>query len=841
MNSSSSIPGSWSRVAAALALAIATSGATTLAWADPPSRIARLSYYAGTATFSPAGDDQWGAAVLNRPVATGDRLWSDDGARVELTLDNGALWLGAATSVIVTNIDDATTQFQLQQGTVELRVRRMAPGSIVEIDTPNLAFQVTRAGRYRISVDPQDRTTIVAVRNGSAAVYGEGASYAVAPGQGYRFYGTDLRDSEFVPTGGGDPFDRFVVERDARFNQSASARYVSQEVVGYEDLDRYGTWRPAGTYGNVWFPRQVANDWAPYRQGHWSWIDPWGWTWVDDAPWGFAPFHYGRWAYVENRWGWVPGPMNVRPVYAPALVAFVGGANFSLSVSAGPAIGWFPLAPREVYRPAYNVSRDYYRQVNVSNTVINTTVINNTYVSNFTANNVSAGREVDYANLRARNAVTAVPPAAFAQSLPVARAAVAMSPAQVDRAQVRNVAQVAPTRAAFIGGAAVTQSVPPRVREQQVVVARAAPPPPPVPIAQRMQALDKDPGKPQDRAEIRAERPASAGAAMDRNVRVVNSGVPPAAAAPPAVKDSSRTRAIPADAPRPNEGAQRAGPGNAPAAPPSAMTPRVPEVRGGPASADDRGRRNDSPPPSAAQQAPGIAPAQRGAPANAAQPVMPRGADARPASPAAPVTAAPPTVRPPARDDSADRGRAQAQPQTQPQVQPAPARPDPRATPQASPRTDPQVPPPARTRDVRPAQDDAARSNAPPAAAPAPVARPPEPRPAPQGDRARGAPPRDATPEPRTAPVPAPAQPKASESRPPVPPSPPQARAAEPKAAAPTPAAAPAAAPPIAAPPARGAPPRATTPSESRRDDKVDDKGNDKADDKRGGQKGKPD
>ena len=228
----------------------------------------------------------------------------------------------------MSNIDNHTTQFELQQGTLDLRVRQMAGSDVFEIDTPNLAFQVTRPGRYRVAVDPQSGSTTVVVRDGAAEVYGERASYVVASGQGYRFYSTDLSDSEFFTPRGADQFERFVLERDARFDRLVSARYVSSEVVGYEDLDHYGSWRPVESYGNVWFPQEVPNGWAPYQEGHWSWIDPWGWTWVDDAPWGFAPFHYGRWAYVENRWGWVPGPVNERPVYTPALVAFVGGGGF---------------------------------------------------------------------------------------------------------------------------------------------------------------------------------------------------------------------------------------------------------------------------------------------------------------------------------------------------------------------------------------------------------------------------------------------------------------------------------------------------------------------------------
>src|SRR5664279_5923051 len=76
--------------------------------------------------------------------------------------------------------------------------------------------------------------------------------------------------------------------------------------------------RDSPTYGNVWMPTSVQSGWAPYHNGHWVWVAPWGWTWVDDAPWGYAPFHYGRWVSLRGNWGWVPGPINYQPVYAPA-------------------------------------------------------------------------------------------------------------------------------------------------------------------------------------------------------------------------------------------------------------------------------------------------------------------------------------------------------------------------------------------------------------------------------------------------------------------------------------------------------------------------------------------
>ncbi|HSQ80704.1 MAG TPA: DUF6600 domain-containing protein [Casimicrobiaceae bacterium] len=497
---------------------------------DPPLRVGRLASYDGAVSYSPAGDEQWVLASLNRPIVTGDRLWSDEDGRAELSTDNGSWFLGPRTSVTVSNLDDRTTQLQLQQGVLDIRLRRLPAGSIVEIDTPNVAFSLTRPGRYRVDVDPEGGATVVIVRSGMGTVYGDETSYVVTTGQAYRFYGTDLADNEFLALPPYDSFDRWSAERERRYANAISARYVSPEVVGYADLDSYGSWSVVGSYGNVWFPRGLAAGWAPYSYGHWAWIDPWGWTWIDDAPWGFAPFHYGRWVHADRGWGWVPGPVHVRPYYAPALVAFVGGSGFSVSISAGPAIGWFPLGPREVYRPPYHVSRNYFQQVNVSNTTINNTYITNIY------NNPNA-TQGSYANMRVPNAVTAVPTTAFASSERVHRVAMPLAPAALASAQVQQVARIAPARSAFAGAAPLARAKPPAAVEQRRVVARVAPPPPPVPIARQLPLLEKNPGQPINRAEVRtlrAEAPVTAPA-----VRMVGQSAKPAPTASPPARRSA--------------------------------------------------------------------------------------------------------------------------------------------------------------------------------------------------------------------------------------------------------------------------------------------------------------
>lgn len=139
-------------------------------------------------------------------------------------------------------------------------------------------------------------------------------------------------------------------------------------MTGYAELDTAGRWETAGDYGEVWYPDGLAG-WVPYSDGRWIWVEPWGWTWIDAAPWGFATTHYGRWAFIDGRWGWVPGTPEPYPAYAPALVGFLGGAGVGLYVAGavGPQVGWFPLAPGEVYWPAYTRNLNYIRNINIAN------------------------------------------------------------------------------------------------------------------------------------------------------------------------------------------------------------------------------------------------------------------------------------------------------------------------------------------------------------------------------------------------------------------------------------------------------------------------------------------
>ncbi len=346
-------------------LMLALGAGAAMAHMDPPGRVATVSHFEGSVVFAPSGETEWVDAARNRPITRGDRLWTDEGARAEVHLGSAALHLNGRTFLEMIALDAEVLQANLNEGTVNARIRRLQGGDNFEINTPQLAFRAAEPGDYRIDVDPTRGTTRVVIYAGAGAVYGAGGgAFQLQVGQQMVFTGRDLAQVQAASFATRDGFDRWAAERNRAEDQSIAARYVPREVVGYQQLDSNGTWADDATYGAVWFPRVTVADWAPYRYGRWEWITPWGWTWVDDAPWGFAPFHYGRWTEIGSRWAWVPGRLGPRPVYAPALVVFIGGSNGSLSISSGPGIGWYPLAPGEVWQPFFRASAVYVSSVN---------------------------------------------------------------------------------------------------------------------------------------------------------------------------------------------------------------------------------------------------------------------------------------------------------------------------------------------------------------------------------------------------------------------------------------------------------------------------------------------
>ena len=385
---------------------------------DPPGRVARLSEVDGQVWLYNADANEWTAVARNRPLTSGDRIATDNNARAEIALGSSTLRLDSGTELEIARLDDARFVVRLVNGSVVARLRNQQALNEFELDTDEGRFRAQATGRFRF--DRNDQTSDLTVLSGQATFEGRNSALPLTPGQHGQFWLDANGAAQYTmvqPVR--DPFAAWNDDRDRAQDRVATVRYVSPEMTGAQDLDRYGRWEQTPEYGALWQPAAVPIGWAPYSTGHWAWVRPWGWTWVDDAPWGFAPFHYGRWVYHRDAWCWSPGTYVARPVYAPALVAWMGGSRIdvSINIGGGPPVGWFPLAPREVYVPSYRTSTTYVRNVNV------TQVTNITNITTIVNNRNGEADRRDFANRRFPNAVTVVPASVMTGRQQVAPAA----------------------------------------------------------------------------------------------------------------------------------------------------------------------------------------------------------------------------------------------------------------------------------------------------------------------------------------------------------------------------------------------------------------------------------
>ena len=364
----------------------------------------RLSFVDGQVSFWRPGAQDWAQAQINTPLAPGDQLSTGTPGNLELQIGARAFvraW--ANTQLGLENQEPDFLQLKVTAGRVALDLRTLEPGDTVEVATPSAAFTIEHPGYYRVDVSGE-RTAFITRRAGRATVIpASGEPFAIAASEEVVLDGAaspQIRSYAAPPL---DEWDKWNYARTDALLEAVSARYVAPGTYGIDDLDRYGDWRVVETYGPVWMPRGVPAGWAPYSTGSWV-LDPfYGWTWVDTAPWGWAPYHYGRWVSVSGFWAWAPGPVVVRPVYAPALVAFFGGPGVQVSVG-GPLVGWVALGWGEPCVPWWGrpgfVRRPWWGGWGGPR-VVNNVVIHRTTVVNVEQITV-------YRNAHVRNAVVAV-------------------------------------------------------------------------------------------------------------------------------------------------------------------------------------------------------------------------------------------------------------------------------------------------------------------------------------------------------------------------------------------------------------------------------------------------
>jgi hypothetical protein len=329
----------------------------------PPGRVGQVSLVSGNVELRGSSGGTWADAELNQPIFAGEALRTDARARGEIRIGANTIDLSNGGEIEISSLRDGITQILLSRGRIGLDLRQAGENETVQIDVPQGAVRLLAPGTYDIETADGKGSLRVAVFDGMAQYAGAGGDRRIERGQIAVLTGSESADTASTEPATADDFVAWCRAHDHDETHLAAPYYISRYMTGYDELDGAGIWKINAQYGPVWFPTQ-SEDWAPYRFGHWSWIAPWGWTWLDDQPWGFAPSHFGRWALIDDHWAWVPGNYVVRPLYAPAVVAFLGTPGVGLSSEEGATVAWFPLAPGEAYWPSYTRDLDYVRNLN---------------------------------------------------------------------------------------------------------------------------------------------------------------------------------------------------------------------------------------------------------------------------------------------------------------------------------------------------------------------------------------------------------------------------------------------------------------------------------------------
>ncbi len=701
--------------------------ANAQAQGDPPARVARLAFEQGTVSFHDSEDANWTPAQTNDALTTGDSLWTEPNARSELSVAGTRVRMDQSTQLDMLQIDDSTTRLQLGQGRLDVKTFTLDTAQPYEIVTPRGTVKLEGQGDYYVEAGSTEDPTRLGVRSGAAQITGlNGQVLAVRAGEVGEITGDAASPQLHTIQTAPPPMPSYWAQRDQQVSY-ATPQYISSDVVGYEDMQAYGAWSNDPQYGEVWSPNTVPAGWQPYSTGSWAYSQPYGWTWVDAQPWGFAPYHYGRWANRNDRWYWVPPERREHAVYAPALVAFVAGAELSIALGNANSqpVGWFPLGPREAYVPPYTNDRNYYNRIN-SNARVERAVLDDRWQRAERHEAIQANQQNE--RMANRRFTTVVPAQVFMNSQQVNRAAIKVSADKLASAPV--VAVSAPPPPAQ-GNAPKADTRFSGVQE----LAR--------PTQAQRQELHRDVPGPKVAAHT---QPPAAGARP----------VPPAlqqrhGAAPPVIQGERKPAEPNAQQPNrpgepnpPNE-ANRAEPPKpgqpAAPAPQQANRPEPPKP-GQPAAPATQANRPE-PPKAGEANKPGEAAHPPVAPAHQAE--APRAPQAQPAPQAAPAKPAENHAAPAPQQKAAEPPRAPEQHQAQqPQHQPEPQRPAENhvtppqphqaEAPHAAPSQPQHVqapPPPVQHGPAPPPQQ--AHAPAPPPQAPHPAAAPaaPAPKPAP--------------------------------------------------------------------------------------------------------------
>lgn len=296
---------------------------------------ARLSFVQGKTYIQKADEMGVEEGQLNMPLAEGDRIGTTDG-RAEVYLGRkNYVRLDDNTKIDFLNLPKRGydhVRIRVWSGHVYFDVDFLEKEKNIEIHTSDVSLYVLSEGLYRVDVRENGETEVL-VFNGLLEAAGSSGSLLIKDEQRL-----EVSEGRFVskPTqffaAAEDSFDKWCQYRNSLVNRRMSTTYLPEELEDFEhELNAYGYWAYVEPYGYVWVPRDVGQDWRPYYNGRWLWLQPCGWTWLPFEPWGWCTFHYGRWHWSPyHHWYWIPSTM-----WGPGWVSWYGGYGY---------YGWAPLS-----------------------------------------------------------------------------------------------------------------------------------------------------------------------------------------------------------------------------------------------------------------------------------------------------------------------------------------------------------------------------------------------------------------------------------------------------------------------------------------------------------------
>jgi hypothetical protein len=323
---------------------------SSAAFADSHVRIVRLSSVEGQVQMDRANQGLE-KAILNTPVVEGTRIATGDDGLAEVEFENqSALRLTSNSEVKFTQLvmNDAGVKVNhilVDKGMVYLDTTKGDDTYLVTVGDRTVSVDHNTLMRLSATSDKMQ----VAVFKGEVQLQGE-AQPVIAHKKDTLT--VDLNNATQYALAKGideDRYDKWNSER-----QDYSKTYADNQGYGgpnrgygMQDLNYYGDFFYANGYGYVWQPFGFAGsmmNWNPYMNGAWMFYPGMGYTFASSYPWGWLPFHYGSWAYLNNAgWAWVPGRYNGQ--------WYTNNFQVNPYIAKGPA-GWTtPVPPANTITP----------------------------------------------------------------------------------------------------------------------------------------------------------------------------------------------------------------------------------------------------------------------------------------------------------------------------------------------------------------------------------------------------------------------------------------------------------------------------------------------------------